>query len=243
MSQFETLIYEKYGRVARISLNRPQVLNAYNVQMRDDFSEAISAVADDPETGAILITGEGRSFCAGADLTEFGTAPSQVIARQVRWQRDVWGQLLDLDRPVVCAVHGYCIGSGLEIALMCDVRIAARDTVFAMPEVQLGMIPAAGGSQTLSRNTGSSRALDILLTGQRWDAQKALEMGLITRLTDAGELPATGIDLAQQMATMPQPAMAVAKRALAQGLDLDLHQALALETRLSASLSPAAPAA
>ena len=236
MSQFETLIYEKYGSVARISLNRPQVLNAYNVQMRDDFSEAISAVSDDPEVGAVLITGEGRAFCAGADLTEFGTAPSQVIARQVRWQRDVWGQLLDLDQPVVCAVHGYCIGSGLEIALMCDVRIAARDTVFAMPEVQLGMIPAAGGSQTLSRSTRPARALDVLLTGQRWDAQQALGMGLITRLADAIELPAAGIDLAQQMATMPQPAMTFAKRALTQGLDLNLHQALALETRLSAGL-------
>ena len=236
MAQFETLIYEKHGAVARISLNRPRVLNAYNIQMRDDLSQALSAVAGDPDVAARLMTGEGRAFCSGADLTEFGTAPSQVVARQVRWQRDVWGQLLGLDQPVVCAVHGYCIGSGLEIAMMCDVRIAARDTVFAMPEVQLGMIPAAGGSQTLPRSAGTSRALDLLLTGRRLDAQEALALGLITRVADAGELPEAGMDLAQKLASAPRPAMAAAKKALAKGLDLSLQQGLELETRLAAMI-------
>ena len=178
---FATLLFEKRGAVAHLSLNRPEVLNAYNLQMRDDFSEALAAVATDDEVKALLITGEGRAFCAGADLTEFGTAPSQVIARQVRWQRDVWGQLAGLKQPVVTAVHGYCIGSGLEIALLSDLRIAAVRTVFAMPEVQLGMIAAAGGSQTLPRNGGTAAALDLLLTGRRIDAAEALAMRLITR--------------------------------------------------------------
>ena len=110
------------------------MVNAYNIQMRDDFSEALSAVTQDPEVRALLITGEGRAFCAGADLPEFGSAPSQVIARRVRWERDVWGQLVNLDKPIVAAVHGYCIGSGLEIALLCDLRIGATGTVFALPE-------------------------------------------------------------------------------------------------------------
>ena len=177
MRPFETLIYEKEGAIARVSLDRPAVLNAYNIQMRDDFSEALRAVSDDPDVRALLITGEGRAFCAGADLTEFGTAPSLVIARQVRWQRDVWGQMIDLDIPAVAAVHGYCIGSGLEIALLCDIRLAAEDTVFAMPEVRLGMIPAAGGTQTLPRHAGASQALDLLLTGRRFTAREALDMG------------------------------------------------------------------
>ena len=125
---FQTLLFQKRGAVAHISLNRPQVVNAYNIQMRDDFSEALSAVELDTDVRSLLITGEGRGFCAGADLTEFGSAPSQVIARQVRWQRDVWGQLVNLGKPVVAAVHGFCIGSGLEIALLCDVRIAATGT-------------------------------------------------------------------------------------------------------------------
>ncbi len=238
MAQFDTLIYEKQGAVARVSLNRPNVLNAYNIQMRDDFSQALAAVADDLTVGALLITGEGRAFCAGADLTEFGTAPSQVVARSVRWQRDVWGQLLGLEQPVVCAMHGFCIGSGLEIALLCDVRIAARDTAFALPEIQLGMIPAAGGSQTLPRSAGPSRALDLLLTGRRFDAPEALKLGLITRLADADDLAAAGMDLAETLASVPRPAMAAAKQALSRGLDLDLREGLELEDRLSA-LMPA----
>jgi len=233
LSQFETMIYEKHGAAARISLNRPQVLNAYNIQMRDDLSQALAAVADDPDIAALLITGEGRAFCAGADLTEFGTAPSQVVARRVRWQRDVWGQILGLEQPVVCAVHGYCIGSGLEIALMCDVRIAARDTVFAMPEVQLGMIPAAGGSQIFPRMAGPSRALDLLLTSRRFDAAEALDFGLVTRLVDSADLQAAGMDLAQRLASAPRAAMAGAKKALVQGLDLDLQQGLEMESRVS----------
>ena len=134
---------EKRDHVAHISLNRPSALNAYNIPMRDDFSEALAAVEIDDEVRCLIISGQGRAFCAGADLTEFGTAPSQVVARQVRWERDVWGQLNNLSIPTVAAVHGYCIGSGIEIMLLCDLRIAAYDTIFAMPELHLGMIPAA----------------------------------------------------------------------------------------------------
>ena len=232
MSSFETLIFEKNGAVARISLNRPGSLNAYNVQMRDDFSEALSAVADDSEIQALLITGEGRAFCAGADLNEFGSAPSLAIARQVRWERDVWGQLLNLDKPVVAAVHGYCIGSGLEIALLCDVRLAADDTVFAMPEARLGMIPAAGGTQSLPRNAGAPRALDLLLTGRRFTAQEALEFGLITRLCPRKDLATNATRLAASLAESDAASMRKLKRALREGVDMPLEEALKLEQRL-----------
>ena len=202
--------------------------------MRDDFSEALQAVADDPDVRALLITGEGRAFCAGADLSEFGTAPSLVIARQVRWQRDVWGQMIDLDIPVVAAVHGYCIGSGLEIALLCDIRLAAEDTVFAMPEVRLGMIPAAGGTQTLPRHAGSSRALDLLLTGRRFTAGEALEMGLVTRLCGPDVLQAESRSLASALAEADPAVVGALKRALRDGGDLSMSEALQLENRLSA---------
>ena len=234
MPQFETLIFEKLGGLAHLSLNRPQVLNAYNVQMRDDFSQALAAVAEDPGVKAVLITGQGRAFCAGADLTEFGTAPSQVVARSIRWERDVWGQLLNLKQPVICAVHGFCIGSGLEIALFCDLRLAARGTIFAMPEVQLGMIPAAGGTQTLPRNAGWSQALELLLTGRRFDAAEALAMGLISRVVADEDLPTAGLRLAQSLLTTG--ASVSAKAALSQGSDLTLALGLALEKRLSARL-------
>ena len=162
--------------------------------MRDDFSEALTAVRCDDEVKALIISGQGRAFCAGADLTEFGTAPSQAVARRVRWQRDVWGQLDGLPVPVIAAVHGYCIGSGLEIMLLCDIRIAAEDTVFAMPEAHLGMIPAAGGSQTLPRNSSASAALDLLLTGRRIGAEEALRLRPDHPDRAAGRITGSGVE-------------------------------------------------
>ena len=234
MRPFETLVFDKEGPVARISLDRPAVLNAYNIQMRDDFTQALDAAADDPDVGAILITGEGRGFCAGADLTEFGTAPSQVIAREVRWQRDVWGQMIYSDKPIVVAVHGYCIGSGLEIALLSDLRLAADDTVFAMPEVRLGMVPAAGGTQTLPRYGGTSKALDLLLTGRRFSSTEALRIGLVTRISVPEKLLDDAWQAAMCLASMPARAVASVKRALREGSDMPLRDALELETRLAA---------
>ena len=217
--------------MARVSLNRPQVLNAYNMQMRDDFTEALGAVQEDSEVGALLISGQGRAFCAGADLTEFGTAPSQVIARQVRWERDVWGQLYGLNKPVVAALHGYCIGSGLEIALLCDLCVAAKSTWFAMPEVQLGMIPAAGGTQTLPRHNRVSQALDVLLTGRRFDAAEALRLRLVTRVVSDDELMDTAWGICRQLADLAPELVTAAKTALRGASDLKLKEGLALETR------------
>ena len=242
MSAYATLLFEKGDGVAHISLNRPHALNAYNIQMRDDFAEALAAVAEDGEIGALLITGQGRAFCAGADLSEFGAAPSQVIARRVRWQRDVWGQLNNLTKPVVTAAHGYCIGSGLEITLLSDLRLAAADTVFAMPEVHLGMIPAAGGSQTLPRNRNAAAALDLLLTGRRIGAEEALELGLITRIMPRSELLGAAWDLALNLVNQSGapagsatngPIGPAIKSALRGGLDLTLPEGLELERRLA----------
>ena len=234
---FQTLLFQLRGAVAHISLNRPQVVNAYNVQMRDDFSEALAAVQLDPDVRTLLITGEGRGFCAGADLTEFGSAPSQVVARQVRWERNVWGQLVNLHKPIVAAVHGYCIGSGLESALLCDIRLAATGTVFALPEVQLGMIPAAGGTQTLPRAIGTSRAMDLLLTGRRIKSDEALFTGLVTRLSSPESLMEDAWKLADELAELPSEAVVAMKQVLRQGMDLDLPKALELERRVTARLT------
>ena len=228
---FATALFEKRGAVAHLSLNRPQVLNAYNLQMRDDFSEILAAVAADDEVGALLLSGQGRAFCAGADLTEFGTAPSQSIARQVRWQRDVWGQLAGLRQPIVAAVHGYCIGSGLEMVLLSDLRLATADTIFAMPETHLGMIPAAGGSQTLPRNSNPAAALDLLLTGRRIAAAEALEMGLITRIVPAADLLPAAWELAAELARNGDAAADI-KAAVRGGRDLSLAAGLRFERRL-----------
>ena len=231
---FRTIIFEKEGSVAHLALNRPDRLNAYSVAMRDDFAEALHLVAADDEIGALLITGTGRAFCAGADLSEFGTAPSQVIARNARWQRDVWGQLISLDKPVVVAVHGYCIGSGVEILLLGDLRIAASDTVFAMPEVQLGMIPAAGGSQTLPANVGPSIALDLLYTGRRFGAAEAMARGMVSRMVEPDELLPTSWETAWQLAELPLGFAAGIKRACNAAGEMPLEAGLDLEQRVAA---------
>src|SRR5208283_3097562 len=164
MNGFETVIYEKKGPVAYVTLNRPQALNAYSVRMRDDLFEVLSAIKEDDEVRVIVVKGAGdKAFCAGADLTEFLTAPSVVKARRIRGVRDLWGLFLALPQPLVAALHGYVLGSGLEIALFCDLRIAADDAVFGLPEVGLGIMPGAGGTQTLPRILGLAGALDMLL--------------------------------------------------------------------------------
>ncbi len=234
---FPTIIFEKESRVAHLALNRPERLNAYSVAMRDDFAEALHAVAEDDEIGAVLITGRGRAFCAGADLSEFGTAPSQVIARNARWQRDVWGQLIGLDKPIIVAVHGYCIGSGVEIMLLGDLRIAASDTVFAMPEVQLGMIPAAGGSQTLPANAGPSVALDLLYTGRRFDVAAAMAYGMISRVVAPEVLVPAAWQAARRLAELPAGFAAGLRRAWGDGCEMPLDAGLALERRLAATAS------
>ena len=233
--QFSTIIYEKHGGVAHLSLNRPAQLNAFSVAMRDDFAEVLSAVAEDPDAECLLITGQGRAFCAGADLTEFGSAPSQVIARRVRWQRDVWGQLIDLRQPIVVAVHGYCIGSGVEIALLADVRIAAVDATFALPEVRLGMIPAAGGTQTGPASMGPSRALDLLLTGRQLGTEEALNLGLVSRVAQPDELIADAWEIAGQLAAQPAHLNSRLRRSLREGADLSLSAGLDMEQKLAAA--------
>ena len=231
---FETLLFHKEGGVAHVTLDRPHVLNAYNTQMRDDLWQAVEAVRDDSEVAAVVLAGAGeRAFCAGADLTEFGAAPSQAVARQVRFGRDVWGLLLSLRAPVVAALHGYVLGAGLEMALLCDLRIASDDAEFGLPEAALGMAPAAGGSQTLPRIVGLSPAMDLLLSARRIDAGEALRLGLIHRVVPRERLQAEATALAERLAATPRPVMAALKEAVYRGADLPVDQALALEERLA----------
>lgn len=227
------VLYSKSGAVAHIVLNRPQVLNAYNVQMRDELFVTLEAVRDDPDVRVAVISGAGeRAFCAGADLTEFGTAPSQVIARQVRWERDIWGLFLSLRKPLIAAMRGYVIGSGVEIACLCDIRIAADDAQFALPEVALGMIPAAGGTQTLRRVVGASRALEMTLTNRRIGADEAKRISLAHIVVPADALMQQAEEAARQLAALSPNALALAKRAIVEGADMSLSAGLELERRL-----------
>src|SRR5207302_393568 len=144
---FSTIRYEKRGSVAIVTLDRPEVLNAYDVAMRDDLYAALGAADVDPEVRALVLRGSGPAFSTGGDVREFGSAPSPFVARAVRWQRDVWGRLLGLRAATIAAVHGWAVGGGMEMALLCDLCVAAADARFALPETGLGMIPGVGGTQ------------------------------------------------------------------------------------------------
>ncbi|MBF8299404.1 MAG: enoyl-CoA hydratase [Dehalococcoidia bacterium] len=233
-----TILLERRGPVMWLTLNRPQVLNAYNIQMRDELYEALGLIAEDPDVLVAVFRGAGeRAFCAGADLTEFGTAPSQAIARRVRFERDVWRRFLMMPKPLIAAVHGYCLGSGLEIALWCDLRIASTTARFGLPETGLGLIPAAGGSQTLPRTIGSPEALRMLLTGEPMTAEEAFRARLISRLVSHEALFLQAQALAEEVASLSPEAVATTKEIFLRGLDTDLERGCDIELRKAIELA------
>jgi enoyl-CoA hydratase/carnithine racemase len=234
--------YEKLpSGIAVLTLDHPGALNAFSVKMRDDAFEALSAIRDDDEVRGVIVRGAGdRAFCAGAYLPEFGTTPSQAVARSVRWERDLWGLWLSINKPMVAAINGYCLGSGIEIASVCDVRIAAKSAVFGMPEVGLGLIPAAGGTQLLPRLLGQGRALDLLLTGRRFTADDAWQYGLVSEVVSRDMLYQRAEQLMQTILAASSESLAAAKRAVCEGLDLSLPEALALERRVGTALAQGA---
>ena len=227
------VLYETDGPIAILSLNRPAVLNAYNVEMRDGLFYALEAVRDDPQVRAVVLRGNGPAFCAGGDVREFGTAPSPVIARAVRFQRDVWATLKGLSKPTIAAVQGYAVGGGFEMALLCDFCIAAANARFALPETGMAMIPGVAGTQTATRLFGLGRALDLVLTGRTLSAAEAFALGLVTRVVKLTALRAEARALAHRLGTIEPDLLARTKRAVNDGLDLPLADALALESRLA----------
>jgi enoyl-CoA hydratase/carnithine racemase len=231
------ILYEVRDGVARVTLNRPEVLNAINLQMRDDLWSAMDAIEADDEAGVVVFRGAGdRAFSAGADISEFGTAPSYTEARRARLERDLWGRLAHFDKPLIAAVHGYALGAGCELSLLCDFRIVSEDARFGLPETHLGYVPTAGGSQTLPRTIGRGRALDMILSAEPLDAATALAYGLVHRVVPREELDSTAEALARRLLAQPQSALRMAKRLLAEGADLTLAGALDLERRLASRL-------
>ncbi|MCY4756625.1 enoyl-CoA hydratase/isomerase family protein [Pelomonas aquatica] len=228
------------GGVGWIVLNRPDQINAINDDIRRGVPAALAELEADPDIRVIVIRGEGpRGFCAGADIKERREAETSLQVRR-RMQGSRWIESLDrLEKPVIAAIHGYCMGGGMELALACDIRFVSPDVVLALPETGLGLIPGGGGTQRLPRVVGPGRALDLLLTGGRVGAEEAKAMGLVTRVATSAT---TMIDevraLAQQIAAKPPVATAYAKQAARAALQLDLKSGLDLELDLFALLAP-----
>ena len=239
MTVFETLIYEKKDHVAWVTLNRPKVMNIHNMAMRDDMIEVLNASMIDEEIRVIVFKGAGdKAFCAGADLSEFLTAPPPTVAREVRFGTDLWGLFLKIPQPLVAAVHGYVLGSGIEIALCCDLVIAAEDARFGLPEVGLGIIPAAGGTQTVPRAVGRGKALEMLLTNRWVNSSEAFQIGLVNTVVPKDKLLLIAEDTAIRIATLDPLIIRAVKKAVSRGLDLPMSQALELEKRLALGIEP-----
>ncbi|MBN1664940.1 MAG: enoyl-CoA hydratase/isomerase family protein [Deltaproteobacteria bacterium] len=237
MIVFETLIVEKADTVVVITLNRPDVMNIHNTAMRDELYEVLSAIREDDETKAVLFRGAGeKAFCAGADLTEFLTAPPPATARAVRFDADLWELFTTMPQPLICAVHGYCLGSGIEIALCCDIVFASDDARFGLPEIGLGIIPAAGGTQTVPRTVGGSAALDMMLTNRWLTAHEARRAGLVNRVVPRERLLTEAHAALRRIAARNPRTVRAAKEAVNRGLDLTLAQGLELERRLVLAL-------
>jgi enoyl-CoA hydratase/carnithine racemase len=231
---FGTVIYEKRGPVGWVTLNRPSQLNAYNMAMRDDLFEVLAAIHEDRDVRAMVLAGAGEAFSTGGDLHEFGMAPSPIVARWVRFRRDVWGRLRSLPIPTVAAIHGFTVGGGFEMALLCDIAIAADDTRICLPETGLGMIPGVAGTQTSSRRLRLGRALDLNITGRWIDARDALLVGLVADVVPRAELDAGAQRLALAFARNPREHSALVKLAVWGGLELPLRDGLELERRTAA---------
>ena len=231
---------ERRGGVGWIVLNRPDQINAINDDIRRGVPAALAELDSDPSVRVIVIRGAGaRGFCAGADIKERRAAETSVQVRR-RMQKSRWIEALDrTEKPVIAAIHGYCMGGGMELALACDLRFAAPDAVFALPETGLGLIPGGGGTQRLGAVVGLGRALDLLLTGDRVDARRAFDIGLITRMADSADsLLAEVTALAERIAQKPPTATLFAKQAARAACHLDLKSGLDLELDLFAMLVP-----
>ena len=229
----DVVLLEKRGPVAWITLNRPEALNAINDAVRHALPKAIRKADEDPSIRVLVIRGAGaRGFCAGADIKEFSASVPAITRRQML-VHDAWVEAFDRARkPVIAAIHGHCVGGGLEIAVACDIRIASDDAILGYPEVSLGIITGAGGAQKLLRIVGLGRALDMMLTTERISAEEAYRIGLVTRLTRSENLEAEASEIANKIASLPPMAVVFAKELLKKGLDVDLASSSRLEADL-----------
>jgi enoyl-CoA hydratase/carnithine racemase len=225
---------EREGDIVVLTLNRPERLNAVHLPMRDELWTYLCLLRDDPSVRVAIITGAGdRAFSAGADITDFGTTPSVLEARDARLGRDLWGVMASLPIPLIAAIHGFAYGAGLELSMYCDLRVADETARFALPEVTLGYIPSAGGTQTIGRHLPQSDAMQMVTTGDPIDARRAYDLGLAQWLAPRGEALAVARGLAERLAASSPEAVRAVKRAVVDGLDLTLGEGLALERRFA----------
>src|SRR5690349_10081758 len=211
-------------------------MNPLNTQVQEELRAAAHAAADDPQIRAVIVYGGEKVFAAGADITEFTSTTYQEMSVRAAALSGAFDAVAKIGKPVVAAITGYALGGGCELALACDWRVVADDAKLGQPEIRLGLIPGAGGTQRLARLVGPARAKDLIFSGRMVDAEEALRIGLADRVAPAAEVYATAQALVRPFVTGPSLALRAAKQAIDSGLNMDLASGLALESQLFASL-------
>jgi enoyl-CoA hydratase len=231
MTDYDTITVDRPAdRVALITLNRPKALNALNLAAMREITATAGELDADPGVGAIVLTGSARAFAAGADIKEMAPRSfSDVYAAD--WFAG-WDALARVRTPLVAAVGGYALGGGCELAMMCDLLIAADTAKFGQPEITLGVIPGMGGSQRLTRAIGKAKAMDLCLTGRTMDAEEADRAGLVSRIVPADTLLTEALSVAATIAAMSGPAAMMAKEAVNRAFEGGLAEGIRFERRL-----------
>ena len=228
---YENIIVEKKGRVGLIQLNRPKALNALCDALMTELGNALRDFERDPEIGAIVLTGNEKAFAAGADIKEMKDR-GYVDVYVSDFITSNWECVARCRKPIVAAVAGYALGGGCEVAMACDIVIAADNARFGQPEITLGILPGAGGTQRLTHAVGKAKAMDLVLTGRQMDANEALQSGLVARVVPAAELMSTAMSVAERIAGMSTPMVMMAKEAVNRAFETTLAEGLRFERRL-----------
>ncbi|MBI3217358.1 MAG: enoyl-CoA hydratase [Mycobacterium sp.] len=227
---WETILVEREDRVGLITLNRPKALNALNGQVMNEVTAAAKQFDDDPGIGAIVLTGSEKAFAAGADIKEMASLTFADVFAADYFAK--WSEFAAVRTPTIAAVAGYALGGGCELAMMCDLLIAADTAKFGQPEIKLGVLPGMGGSQRLTRAVGKAKAMDLILTGRNMDAEEAERAGLVSRVVPAADLLTEAKAVATTISKMSLSAARMAKEAVDRAFESTLAEGLLYERRL-----------
>ena len=228
---YEFILTEQKGRVGHITLNRPKQLNALNAKVMQELSQALYAYDADPGIGAILISGSDKAFAAGADIAAMKDF-SYMDAYLADYITRDWEHIRRIRKPVIAAVAGYALGGGNEVALMCDIVIAAENARFGQPEINLGVMPGAGGTQRLPRAVGKAKAMDMCLTARNMDAQEAERSGLVSRVVPLDKLMEEALAVAQKIAGYSLPVAMMIKESINRAYETPLSEGVLFERRV-----------
>jgi enoyl-CoA hydratase len=233
--QYTNILVERRDRVGLITLNRPKALNALNDTLMDELGHALLAFDADAEVGAMVVTGSDKAFAAGADIAAMKDWSYMDVFKSEFITRN-WEALKRVRKPVIAAVSGYALGGGCELAMMCDFIIASESARFGQPEIKLGIIPGAGGTQRLPRAIGKAKAMDLALTGRLMDATEAERCGLVARVVPNEKLLQEALEAATIIASFSTPAVMMAKEAVNRSFESSLNEGLLFERRMFHSL-------